>query len=549
MKPLRILLADDSASVGEFLGELLRSNGHTVTLVQSGEQAIAAFCDTPPELVLMDIEMPGMGGLEAIRQIRKLRVPVRVPIIVITGHPDEDSLLDSFMAGADDYLSKPVQPLLLDIRIQAMMRFISDQRSTAAMVDSVMEGIIRIDRVGRITAFNKAAEHIFGYAQQEVLGKNVSLLMPSPYRENHDEYIGNYVATGTAKIIGTGREVVGQRKNGDTFPMHLGVTEAETPDDRFFIGLVRDLSTEKMLRSKLAESRNFLADIIDHIPAATYVKNREGRYLLVNKRYEEVTGKSREQVLGKLDTELYSPGEAAAFRAIDVEVMNSGQMLETDESLVTADGEKHFLSVKFPTRVSTGEVSGICGISTEITQIKCYQRELERLSQSDDLTGLLNRRHFMVLAGHELNRNARYGGELAVLAIDIDHFKRVNDDHGHKAGDIVLAHICSEIRQILRDADIAGRLGGEEFAVVLPETSLAQAAQVAERLRQQIESTNIDIGDGLALNCTLSIGLVGLPGSRNADLESLLLSADQALYAAKNAGRNRVVSAGYDRPA
>lgn len=549
MNPLRILLADDSVAVGNYISDLLRGNGHTVIVVQSGEAAIEAFHASQPELILMDIEMPGMGGLEAIRRIRKTLLPVHIPIIVITSHASEAALLDTFMAGADDYLSKPIEPLQLDIRIQAMMRIVSAQRSTAALVDNVMEGIIRIDRVGRITAFNKAAETIFGYAPSEVLGQNVKMLMPTPDRERHDEYIGNYVATGEPKIIGKGREVVGLRKNGEVFPMHLGVSEAATPDDRFFIGVVRDLTIEKALRAKLAESRNFLADVIENIPSITYVKNRQGRNLLVNKKYEAVTGKSREQVLGKLDSEIYAPGDAEAYRAADLQVMRSGQVLEVEESLSTAEGEKFFLSVKFPTRNPAGDITGICGISTDITQLKHYQRELERLSQYDELTGLFNRRHFMSLARYALSRSARYGGDLSLLMLDIDHFKQVNDDHGHRAGDLVLAALSQEIRQALRETDIPGRLGGEEFAVLLPETGAAQAQEVAERLRKAIAAKPIGMGGEMQLACTISIGIATKREGLANDLESLLQRADSALYAAKNAGRNQVVSADSDRPA
>ncbi|WP_150430116.1 diguanylate cyclase [Dechloromonas sp. CZR5] len=547
MNPLRILLVDDSLSVGEYISSLLRSNGHTVTHVRSGEKAVAAFQESPPELILMDIEMPGMGGLEAIRQIRKVLLPVRIPIIVVTSHADQTSLLDSFMAGADDYLTKPLDPLQLDVRIQAMMRIVSAQRSTAAMIDSAMEGIVRIDRVGRITAFNKAAEGIFGYTLNEVLGQNVKMLMPSPERDKHDEYMGNYAATGEHKIIGTSREVVGLRKNGETFPMHLGVTEAETPDDRFFIGMVRDLTVEKALRSKLAESRNFLADVIENSPAATYVKNREGRYLLVNRMYEEVTGLSRAQTLGKTDADIFPATMAESYRQVDKEVMATGRTIEAEEALVDARGETCFLSIKFPTRNTAGEITGICGISTDITQIKHYQKELERLSRFDELTNLYNRRHFMTLARHELNRGKRYGGKISVMMIDIDHFKRVNDNHGHRTGDIVLAAIASQISQALRDTDIAGRLGGEEFSVVLPETELGNAILVAERLRQQVAAGAIDIGSGNTLNCTLSIGVADWT-DKTEDVEKLLHRADQALYEAKNSGRNKVVSAGFDRP-
>ena len=249
MKALRILLADDSPSIGEMICGQLRSNGHQVRFVTSGEAAVAAFREETPELVLMDIEMPGIGGLEAIRRIRRIPTQTWVPVIIVTGHHDEAHLLDGFMAGADDYLHKPVQPLLLDLRIQAMIRIVASQRSATATVDQLIEGVIRIDRAGRITAFNKAAEGIFGYTAREVLGENVKMLMPSPHREAHDTYIGDYLATGERRIIGIGREVQGQRKNGELFPMHLGVSEVETPDDQFFVGIVRDLSEENALRA------------------------------------------------------------------------------------------------------------------------------------------------------------------------------------------------------------------------------------------------------------------------------------------------------------
>ena len=548
MKALRILLADDSQAVGELICGQLRGNGHQVRFVNSGEAAVEAFRDETPELVLMDIEMPGIGGLEAIRQIRRIPTQTWVPIIIITGHHDETHLLDGFMAGADDYLHKPVQPLLLDLRIQAMIRIVASQRSATATVDHIIEGVIRIDRVGRITAFNKAAEGIFGYNAQEVLGKNVKMLMPSPYREEHDTYLGNYMATGERKVIGIGREVQGLRKNGEIFPMHLGVSDVETPEEHFFVGIIRDLTAENALRQELSESRNFLADVIENSPDATYVKNREGRYLLVNRAQEKVSGLPRSVTLGKTDAELFPGAMGEAYRQVDLAVMSSGHAIKAEESLRDERGETFFLSVKFPTRNTDGEITGICGISTDITQIKHYQKELERLSQYDELTGLCNRRHFMSLARHELGRSQRYGGKLSLLMVDIDHFKRVNDSHGHRTGDLVLAAVSEQIRKALRDADIAGRLGGEEFAVMLPETGLGGAILVAERLRQQIATQAIDIGDGQTLQCTLSIGVACLDDA-TIDLEKLLHRADTALYSAKNGGRNKVVSYAADRPA
>jgi diguanylate cyclase (GGDEF)-like protein/PAS domain S-box-containing protein len=251
LKPLNILLADDAKSVGQFVSEYLRSTGHQVTYVESGEAAVAAYRQQVFDLVLMDVVMPGIGGLEAVKQIKAIPTTSWVPVIIITGLDAEEDILSGYIAGADDYMVKPVKPLTLDIRIRSMMRIAAIQRSSTAVIDNVIEGIVQIDRVGRIGRFNKAAETIFGYAEAEVQGKNVNMLMPPPYKEAHDDYLANYVATGQAKVIGIGRVVTGLRKNGETFPMHLGVTEAATPEGKFFIGLVRDMTVEERMRRQI----------------------------------------------------------------------------------------------------------------------------------------------------------------------------------------------------------------------------------------------------------------------------------------------------------
>ncbi len=251
MTPLRILIADDQPSIGEFLAEQLRSSGHQVKVVTSGEAAIQNCQECLPELILMDLEMPGIGGLQAIRQIRKLTREHWIPIIVITESNDEGDLLQGFMAGGDDYLHKPVNPLLLEVRMRAMMRIAGFHRATEAIVDNIIEGIIRIDTIGRITGFNKAAEKIFGYEAKEVIGNNVKMLMPSPYHDEHDTYIGNYLATKDAKIVGKNRKVQGLRKSGQIFPMRLGVSEISSSDGLSFIGLIKDLTDEEALQQQI----------------------------------------------------------------------------------------------------------------------------------------------------------------------------------------------------------------------------------------------------------------------------------------------------------
>lgn len=663
LKPLHILLADDTQSVGQFVSEYLRDSGHLVTYVQSGEDAVLAYRHTSFDLVLMDMIMPGMGGLEAIKQIKAIPAATWVPIIIVTGQDDEESILGGFLAGADDYIVKPLKPIKLDIRIRSMMRIAGIQRSAVAVIDNVIEGIIQIDPVGRISRYNRAAENIFGYTEEEVLGKNVNMLMPSPYREQHDEYLGNYAATGDAKIIGIGRRVTGLRKNGESFPMQLGVSVANTPDGKYFIGLVHDLTVEERQQAQIAdnerfmkllidalpgmvgywtnelrcgfankkylewfgrgheemkgvriqemlgdelfkknepfiqgalrgeeqhfertfikadgsightwvhympdvvgdrvrgffvlaaditelknteralsENRRFLSDLIENSGALIFAKDQKGRYQLVNRKFEESIGMDRDSVLGKTDAVLYPEADAVLFRQHDLAVMASGKTIEMEEDLQCSSGKRSFLSIKFPLRNDAGEISGVCGMATDITDRKKIQQEIEKMAQTDMLTNLPNRRHFMNLAELEVSRTIRYGGQLSVLMMDIDHFKSINDTHGHKAGDDVLRKIGSLCQVALRDVDVVGRIGGEEFAVLLPQTGRDSAVMVAERLCKTISDAEMTLGDGGELHITVSIGVAVMVADA-ANLDTLLTQADGLLYEAKRSGRNRV---------
>ncbi len=145
----------------------------------------------------------------------------------------------------------------------------------------------------------------------------------------------------------------------------------------------------------------------------------------------------------------------------------------------------------------------------------------------------------MELAEQELNRAVRYKNPLSIFMMDIDFFKRVNDAHGHKVGDIALKKLADICMQTLREVDVVGRLGGEEFAILLPETGKDEAIDAAERLRRSIENANVALESGLPLQFTVSIGVSSLSSNED-NIDVLLNRADQGLYQAKNSGRNRV---------
>jgi diguanylate cyclase (GGDEF)-like protein len=173
-------------------------------------------------------------------------------------------------------------------------------------------------------------------------------------------------------------------------------------------------------------------------------------------------------------------------------------------------------------------------------QARAAQAELRRLASIDELTGVANRRWFTAMASRELERCRRFNHQLSLLMIDVDHFKKVNDTHGHAVGDEVLKAFTRVLEGNLRSVDLLGRLGGEEFAVMLPESDHSAATRTAERLRTSVESLIFPLADGSNLNITTSVGIAILTGAGET-LDSLLARADSALYTAKREGRNRVV--------
>lgn len=168
------------------------------------------------------------------------------------------------------------------------------------------------------------------------------------------------------------------------------------------------------------------------------------------------------------------------------------------------------------------------------------QREMERLTRQDGLTGLFNRNTFVDLTRRELDRAQRQGSATTILLLDLDHFKRVNDTWGHPAGDAVLRHVATLASTTVRSTDLVGRLGGEEFIIMLPNTSVQAARTLAEKLRQRLEASPLQ-WEHLTIPVTTSIGLAGTTAQERRDFDSLYSQADKALYQAKQLGRNRVV--------
>ncbi|UYG04658.1 sensor domain-containing diguanylate cyclase [Halomonas sp. LR3S48] len=218
---------------------------------------------------------------------------------------------------------------------------------------------------------------------------------------------------------------------------------------------------------------------------------------------------------------------------------------DVEHRIVRPDGEIRWVH-ELADYMPEGDEQILIGTVRDITEQKRLELRLRQLSRTDELTALFNRRYFMQRLVQELARYRRYGRSTSVVLFDFDHFKRINDTHGHPAGDQALVSVGKLLRSKLRTNDIPARLGGEEFALLLPETSLEEAVGVAEKVRQLVEKQEFESEQGHRFGASITCGVSAFQGTEET-VEAILHRADQNLYEGKRAGRNRVVADEPDR--
>jgi diguanylate cyclase (GGDEF)-like protein/PAS domain S-box-containing protein len=213
-----------------------------------------------------------------------------------------------------------------------------------------------------------------------------------------------------------------------------------------------------------------------------------------------------------------------------------------EKEVLVGEGEaaRWFHSQSALIRAENGEPAGYVVALFDVTARKEAERRLEDLARLDPLTGVANRRYFRERAEEELARAERYARPVAVLLLDVDHFKKVNDSYGHQIGDEVLKRVAAECQRNLRGTDVFGRYGGEEFICLLAESGPEDARRAAERMREAVADARWSLADR-TVTATISVGLACRPSGAAETLDRLAQKADEALYAAKAAGRNRVM--------
>ena len=411
----------------------------------------------------------------------------------------------------------------------------------AQAIDNIETFVFLKDHLGRYTYANRLACELFGLPLESIIGHTDSDFFSE---DTVDEIYKN-----DHQVLKQGKTIQGEEALTDK---HTGAHRYyltikiplydEQGNVRGLCGISTDITERKQTENSLRSSQELLSTVVDNIGACVYMKSRDGRYLYVNNAMAELMQKQPAQLIGHKDNEYFENEVSQKLAENDAYVFEKQERLEVLETIQTLDKDtpRYYWSVKVPLLGKNNKAYALLGISTDITERKRLEDQLRHLATTDELTSLNNRRYFLQLSEQTLNRSRRYNEPFTLLMCDIDFFKHINDTFGHATGDLVLQKVAEIIKSSLRETDIAGRIGGEEFAVILVQTPIMNRGyEVAERLRQAIESTIIVLEDGQEVPLTISIGAVE-PVYPHETLPTLLQRADQLLYKAKRNGRNQV---------
>ena len=447
----RILVVDDIEANVRLLEAKLSAEYYEVIPAYDGLTALELAAKEQPDIILLDVMMPGMDGFEVCRRLKEARDTRHIPVVLVTALDGRSERVTGLDAGADEFLTKPVEDLFLFARVRALTRL-------KLVIDELRQ------------------------------------------REESGRRLGVIEAAGM-RLGGTGGRV-------------LVVDDNERQAQRIVTELAVD--HRPVLETELDKAQLSVRGPVDLAILNITARGFDGLRFAAHMRSDEAT--RHLPILAIVDTD----DRARVVKALEIGVSD----------ILPRPVDPQELSARVRTQIKRKRYTDFLRNNLD--------RSLE-LAVTDTLTGLHNRRYMMGQLKALADRAVKGGEQVSVLLIDIDHFKGVNDGFGHPGGDEVLKEFAVRLATNVRAIDLACRWGGEEFAVVMPETRVEDAQRIAERIRLHVAGSPFRIGpENEPLGVTISIGVAGTLGEGD-NVDALVKRADDALYEAKQTGRNRVV--------
>jgi two-component system, cell cycle response regulator len=488
MPNARILVADGDGAVLQTVTWLLREHGYDVRTAASGADVPAVLLEYTPDLVLLDVTLPGIDGYQLLERIKSDPRWRELPVLIMSGLPPEEAAVRALGLGAADFVKKPFRVKELLARIQAQLRMRTILRSASEALSQA----------------NRELERVRGEAEHR---RQLVDILHEVSEDLSTGEIYHLLARRVARALELTHCSVILAKAGER-PRVVATAFEQGSETILELELERYPEIQMALESGRAV-------LVEDVATSPIYEGARARWAAAGMK---VTVRSVIALPFALQ-----PTQAGVFFL----------RRSVHEPPLTRD------DLEFADTVVRAAVTAIQRAQA-LESTKADNRRLEQLARTDPLTRVLNRRALTERLVAETERVKRYESEVSLLLIDLDHFKKVNDNYGHLVGDDVLAEMAAYLQGAVRAVDVVARYGGEEFVVVLPETGAPGAQAFAERLREGVEARAFTRGSGGTLQLTASIGVATFPSPGIDSPEDLLAAADQALYRAKAEGRNRV---------
>ena len=539
-----ILIVDDDEGQRLLAGASLQQGGFAILQAGSGEQALEVFQQHQPDLVLLDVVMPGMDGFATCAALRSLAGGRTLPIVMVTGLDDVESIEQAYQAGATDFLTKPIQWLILHQRVRYILRaswtlrdLQNSEERFRTLVNAAGSVIMVLDRKARVVEFNPVAERFFSLRRGEPVAADFASALP--------------VTSDWGALLGNPQsfESTIQALNGDEHILLWnlsGFADAE--------GVVAGLvivGQDVTARRRAEASMRKLSYAIEQNPISVLITDINGVIEYANPKFSEVSGYLLEEIRGKnpyfLQTNTLSAEE---YQRMSQLVINGG-VWQGELCSRRKNGDffwesTHISAIRNP----YGAISHFVWLREDISDRKRAEERIRFLAYYDNLTHLPNRLMLQERLREAIEISRMHSCLLAVMFLDLDQFKRINDSLGHRAGDLLLQQVANRLQECLRFSDqvyiarpdtplpqdLLARLGGDEFVIVLTEFNHADAViRVARRVLDVMAMPFVVDNKEVFTSCSIGIALYPYDGD---DMEVLLKHADTALYHAKDRGRN-----------
>ncbi|MGK7955172.1 MAG: diguanylate cyclase [Crocosphaera sp.] len=563
----------------------------------SGREGLDILKKLPVDGILLDSCLPDIDGIQFLQELQNNFFYSDFAIILLTGVENETIALEAIKYGAQDYLIKDDltpeslrKSLYLAVeRVKLRRELEESEQQFRGTFEQAAFGIFHINLVGKLLRFNEKFSQIIGYSTEELKEKRLEEIIVTQELSNYQKQFKKLL-TNRLKTLTIEQQLLG----ADDYIVWVNITVSviHKKDGRpdYLLGIVEDIQERKQTEIELKQANQQFKKIVEQLADQNQKRtllSRVNQYLQTCNNIEEAY-----KILADLIQPLFRDCSLGIYQLNDHQTMatlvsssgdhlNSKKEFRVCECWALRQGKAHYNNINhsqlFCPHVETnlmtkatlcypiiaqGKTLGIIHVSaTDITKLTRetenlaetvsdyitlslanlkLQEDLKQQSIRDSLTGLYNRRYLYEFLKKEVVKAERYKTEIGIILMDVDHFKKINDNYSHALGDVVLEDIGEFLRNNIRESDIACRYGGEEFILIFPHAGLENTYKRAETLRQKIKHLHFRYQQHHLKTITVSVGVANFP-QHGATGEQIVHHADLALYAAKNQGRDRTV--------